>query len=165
MTDQHWEQQFAKLAKASGMDKLSAEMREQLAQAFAVHQRANPSLLERLIATLSLDSFAQPLPQGARKAGLADSRQLFYICKLGDIALDLTGQAEEAILTGQLFFNGKQPPFEIDIVRDGRSIASTTTSKHNTFRVPITLGRADIQLSSDHHQVILTDVPLELARG
>lgn len=164
MKDQQWEQQFATLAKASGMDKLSTEMREQLVQAFATHQRTKPSLLERLLATLSLDSFAQPLPQGARKAGLTNSRQLFYICKLGDIALDFTGQGKEAILTGQLFFNGKQPPFEINIVRNGRSIASTTTSNHNTFRVLITLGRVDIQLSSDYHKVILADVPLELAR-
>lgn len=169
MNDQQWENKFAELARASGMNQLPETLRAKLMDAFRHHQRTRPSRLRQFLCTLSFDSFTQPLPQGARKAELGSSnastpRQLFYFCELGDITLDLAPQADKYILTGQLFFSNSNTPYEVRVVRQGEMIASVMTSKHNLFRVPISVGRADLVLSNAENNITLKNVPLELSR-
>ncbi len=162
MNDKIWEQKFAELARASGMNKMSKEMNDRLMAAFHEHSRSRPTRLQRLVASLSFDSFAQLLPQGARDVQFAQTRQLFYLCALGDITLDITARGGTLHILGQLFTNEPVSPFEINVLRAGRAIATTTTSKRNLFRFSATEGHADILLSNHTHTVTLKDVPLEL---
>lgn len=159
MNDQQWEQNFAKLAHASGMNALPQEMRDQLMVAFNAHQRTRPSLVQRLLATLSFDSFTQPLPQGARKSGFTQTRQLFYICKLGDITIDLMQHDDAVTLTGQLFFQETVEPFTVDIVRESNLVAQTTTSASRIFRLKMAPQTADIAITNHDYDIVLKDVP------
>ncbi len=165
MNDHVWEQKFAELAKASGMNTLSEAQRAELMSAFAEHSSTRPSLLERFVATLSFDSFAELGLEGARESYSADTRQLFYICPLGDIALDFMQQSDGCLLTGQLFFSRENQPFTVTIVRDGDIVATTTTKSRNNFRLLLASGVADLTLANENQSVTLKNVPLELARG
>lgn len=165
MNDQTWEQKFAELAKASGMNTLSKAQRAELMAAFKKNASTRPSLLERFVGALSFDSFTELLVEGARESNTTDTRQLFYICPLGDIALDFMQQADGCLLTGQLFFTTAHEPFTVTILRDGNVVATTTTKSRNNFRLSLTAGIADLTLANATQSVTLKNVPLELVRG
>ena len=165
MNDSDWEKQFAALAQSSGMTSLPEEMRERLAEAFRNHHAARPSLLQRLVATLSFDIFTELQPLGARDSQLLETRQLFYTCPLGDIAIDCKTEGDQIAVSGQLFLDTRQSPLTLTVTRDQEVIATTSIGPSNDFRLTIPAGVADLQLFNDSRAVILQAVPLELARG
>ena len=163
LDDQNWERRFSEFAQAAQLYKLSDERREQLMAAFN-EQRS--SLLQRISASLSFDSLLQPLPQGARN-GSADveTRQLFFACDLGDIALDIALAPESILLNGQLFMNEQVEPFDVSVMREEITIAQAQTDENDSFQLELEAGSADLLFLNDTYALMLKDVPLELSGG
>lgn len=89
----------------------------------AIQKRTNKGMGP--ISELLFDSFAQPLPPGAR-ASVASSRQLLY--RIGSVYVDMeierTANSERAMLTGQM----------LDSARPGRPVAAVTVALHERGR-------------------------------
>ena len=141
-----------------------AGVRQELEARFATLRQ--PGLWQRLAATLTFDSMAQPAAADVRSAAVQEEeRQLVYRSDVADIALNICHQTGEAFtIVGQVFPLGEAATERpaVQLLRDTvteEAITSPDERGEFVFR-SVPPGSYDVVLSSGEWEVVIS--PLEL---
>jgi hypothetical protein len=132
-------------------------------------ERSGPSLLERLVATLTFDSARGPALAGVRSVQtLGKQRQLIYETDLAEIALNIypNSQDENLTLNGQIYPRTDLSPagLSVQIVApDGmEEIGLTTSDDLGEFTLEdIPAGRYEVLISSGGFEISLPEIHLQ----
>lgn len=164
-----WIQSFQKISHQVVLAEPPAKVRRNLAarfEAFA-QDRRQPSLWQRLVASLTFDSNTQFALAGARSAttqGL--ERQMVYSTDLADVALNVQPhlQDEQVMIMGQVLpiHEDATGIYSVQLLCDDVvELALTVTDNLGEFTFEsIPPGVYDIVMSSDHFELILAPVDL-----
>lgn len=125
-----WLEAFHTLSAQLHIEAPPAATRALLRRRFEAYalQRRTPSLLRRVLATLSFDSGAQALAPGLRSAGVQDApRQLIYSTELADLALNMLPRAfdQQIDLHCQIFPKQADQPMQVALELRGEAMTST----------------------------------------
>lgn len=138
-------------------------VRETLKQNFAAYAEARkpPGLFQRWLATLTFDSYAQPLTAGLRSAAEeGQRRQLIYTTEAAEIALNLHSITPDKNFTviGQIFPLEDASPqvFSVQLLRDAREIAVSASDELGEFTfADLPSGEYDIVVSAEQFEVVI----------
>jgi hypothetical protein len=136
-------------------------------RAFAQSKRP-PGWLQRLIATLTSDSWQRPVPASVRRTGLgAVPRQLVYQANTVDIVLNLRAGSDGALfdLVGQVFPKDESDPasFTIQLTQRGRELEAALTYADNVGKFAFTnlaAGAYTIIILGNQVEVTIAEVTL-----
>jgi hypothetical protein len=140
-----WLQAFLNLSRSTVLIEPPPDLLQETIshfRAFAQGKRA-PGWLQRLIATLTSDSWQRPVPAGVRRTGLgAAPRQLVYQANTVDIVLNIRAGSDEALfdLVGQVFPKDESDPasFTVQLTLRGRELEVALTYTDNVGKFAFT---------------------------
>lgn len=134
--DLAWLREFRAASAALVIEAPPPATHSLLQQRFAdfAARRRPPSLLRRLVATLTFDSGLQPLGAGVRSADLQPPpRQLVFASEVADMTLNMQPRAfgQQIDLTCQIFPKGAATPLEftVELLQAGVAVASAATDE------------------------------------
>jgi hypothetical protein len=138
---------------------------------FAAYAEARkpPGLFQRLLATLTSDSRAQPATAGLRSAQRADEgqqQQLIYTTESAEIALTVhpTLPNKNFIVTGQIFPVEDIPAhaFSIQLLHDDREIGLAAADELGEFTfADLPLGDYEMVVSAGEYEVVIPSLRLQ----
>jgi hypothetical protein len=146
-----------------------SRVRETLRGRFAVYAetRQPPGLFQRLLATLTFDSRAQPVTAGLRSvAGDTDQRQLIYSSESAEIAVTIqpTLPDKNFTVTGQIFPLKDMPAdaFSIQLLRDGQEVglAAADDLGECSFK-NLPAGEYSMVVSAGEYEVVISSLYLQ----
>lgn len=161
-----WLQAFYRLSHEVTLAAPPDEVRRYLAGQFeAIVQRQSAGLFQRLVATLTFDSHAQPLATGLRSAATPGrERQLVYTTTVADVVLNLGTAGDQLNIAGQIFpldENDTEDVYSVQLLRGATEEAITAADDLGEFTFQSVLpGVYDIVLSSARAEVVIPSVEL-----
>jgi hypothetical protein len=164
-----WLRAFVRVSEDVDIDSPPRKVRGELIRRFAAYtgDRQTPSLLQRLVATLSFDSGLQPA-FGVRSAGAQEAaqRQLVYTTDAAEIALNIRPHPRSVHLDldGQVFPTEDADPasFRVQLLSDTDK-ADLTTDQFGEFGFEsVAPGAYQILVSSERVEILIS--PIELRR-
>lgn len=164
-----WLREFLQLSRSVVLADPPAEVRQAANAAFAAYAEARrpPSLLQRLSAALTADSWQRLSLAGVRNVTLhTDPRQLIYSSDLADVALNVQVQSggQDIDLDGQIFpLDDSEPAgFVVQLLHDGVELRLTTSDAAGKFSLAgLPSGQYELVIAGDQAEIELG--PLELA--
>ncbi len=165
--DVAWLRAFARVTEATVIASPPARVREELIERFDAYAegKQHPSLLQRLIATLTFDSTMQPAP-GLRAARAQDAqRQLVYSTDAADIALIVRPRARDGLLDlhGQILpiDSADTGIFGVQLLQGSSEVAMTATNSLGEFTFEaVSPGVYEVLAGSDRVEIRIPDVEL-----
>ena len=165
-----WLKEFQHLSQNYRLDLPSDDLDEKLYNIFTRQSKTKqPSrFFQRLVATLTFDSYQQLAVAGVRTASVQKSeRQLVYSADLADITLDLQWVAPEKQirLHGQVFPADEtdEAAYTVDLQKENKSLAMVQTDVLGKFVFPtLAPDTYDLIFSGDQFEVALTDVDMRI---
>ena len=146
-------------------------IRETLRARFATYAEARqpPGLFQRLLATLTFDSWAQTATAGLRSAQRADEgqqRQLVYTTEAAEIALSVQPALanKNFTVTGQIFPAGDIPAhaFSVQLLRIGSEVDLTAVDDLGEFTfTDLPGGEYEMVVSAGEHEVVISSLLLQ----
>jgi hypothetical protein len=130
--------------------------------------KRQPRFFQRLLASLTFDSYQQLALAGVRSASAQKSeRQFVYSADLADITLDLQWLAPEKQirLNGQLFPADEKDEtiYLVEVQKESKSLATTQTDALGRFTFPALLPDTyNIIFSGAQSEIALSDVELSI---
>jgi hypothetical protein len=163
-----WLQMFDQIAQDLRLVSLPTELRQQLADQFETHARHShtPEILQRLVATLTFDSDAQPAVAGIRSATTSGrDDQLIYSTSIADVALNIQPgtQDKQIDLSGQVFpvDDAVDDRFVVQLLQETAEVDITITDDLGEFVFKaLEPDVYDIVLSSDRIEIVIAPVDL-----
>ena len=163
-----WLQDFLQFSRATVLIEPPAEILQETTshfRAFAQVQRPS-SWLQRLVATLTSDSWQRPSLAGVRRAGLdVTPRQLVYQTDAADVILNIRPVSDDALfdLAGQVFpkVEADPAPFTVQHTLHGQQLeaALTYTDNMGKFRIRnLRAGMYTIIIRNDQVEITIADV-------
>jgi hypothetical protein len=167
--DLDWLRLFLQARKSVQFASPPPSVREALKQRFAAYTEARqpPGLFQRLLATLSFDSRAQPATAGLRSAAdEGPQRQLVYTTEAAEIALTVqtTLPNKTFIVTGQIFPIGDTPThtFSIQLLRDVQEVDLASADELGEFTFAnLPAGDYDMVVSAGQYEVVISSLRLQ----
>jgi hypothetical protein len=163
-----WLRDFLKFSGSAVLMEPPAELVEQAVANFRAFARGRQpsSWLQKLVATLTSDSWQRPSLAGVRRTGLdVASRQLVYQADAADVILNIRAGNEEALfdLVGQVFPKDETDPasFTVQLTLRGEELeaALTYTNKVGKFTCTnLAAGTYTIIVRGDDVEITLADV-------
>ena len=164
-----WLHAFARVSEDVVIDSLPQEVREELIRRFDAYaeDRRIPSLLQRLVATLSFDSGLQPAFGARSAAGPEEQRQLVYTTDAADIALNLRPRPRNGHLDlhGQIFPADDADPgsFSVQLLSGSDEVGLTTTDELGEFAFEsVSPDAYQILVSGQRVEILISSVELRL---
>jgi hypothetical protein len=146
-------------------------IRETLRARFASYAGARlpPGLFQRLLATLTFDSWAQAATTGLRSAQRADEgqqRQLVYTTEAAEIALSIQPALpnKNLTVTGQIFPAGDIPAhaFSVQLLRAGSEVDLTAVDDLGEFTfTDIPGGEYEMVVSAGEYEMVISPLLLQ----
>ncbi len=162
-----WLRGFARVSEDTVLDAPPREVRDELIRRFDAYaeDRRVPSLLQRLVATLSFDSGLQPAFGVRSGAGPGEQRQLVYTTDAADIALNVRPRARNGHLDldGQVFPADDADPasFSVQLLSGADEVGLTTTDELGEFAFEsVSPGAYQILLSGERVEILISSVEL-----
>lgn len=146
LPDLDWIETFQRLQRDISLDEPPPQVRSNLRNRFAEYagkKRADaqereegPTLIQRLIGTLTFDSGLQPQPLGLRSGDTSGARQLIYSTEAADVLLNVQQvQADRITVSGQILpvTSAQADAFHIQLIADEITVATTRPDVAGTF--------------------------------
>lgn len=116
--------------------------------------------LRRIVADLVFDSRAQPALAGLRGAGR--SYQLSYTSEPADVDLDVTAEAEQRQVRGQVSVTGAARAIEVRWTRAGseQPLPGVTPDEHGAFAFRTPPGNFELQVRVGEDVVVLANLEI-----
>ena len=167
--DLDWLRLFMQARRSIQFSSPPSGVRETLRERFAAYAEARqpPGLFQRLLATLTFDSRAQPATAGLRSA--ADGgpqQQLIYATEVAEIALTVqsTLPNKNFIVTGQIFPAGNTPAqaFSIQLLRDVQEVDLAAADELGEFTFAnLPAGDYELVVSAGEYEVVISSLRLQ----
>ena len=162
-----WLRAFARLNEAVVLDAPPQEVRDELIRRFDAYAegRRRPSLLQRLVATLSFDSGLQPAFGVRTTGGQGEQRQLVYTTDAADIALNVRPRPRNGHLDldGQVFPADDADPasFSVQLLSGADEVGLSTTDELGEFAFQgVVPGAYQILVSGERVEILISSVEL-----
>lgn len=162
-----WLRAFARVNEEVVLDAPPQEVRDELIRRFDAYaeDRRTPSLLQRLVATLSFDSGLQPAFGVRSAAGHDEQRQLVYTTDAADIALNVRPRSSNGHLDldGQVFPADDADPasFSVQLLSGADEVGLTTTDELGEFAFEsVSPGAYQILVSGERVEILISSVEL-----
>ena len=145
-------------------------VRETLRERFAAYAEARqpPGVFQRLLATLTFDSRAQPATAGLRSvaADEGSQRQLIFTTEAAEVALTVqpTPPDKNFIVTGQIFPAGDIPAhaFSIQLLRDIQEVDLAVADELGEFTFAnLPAGEYGMVVSAGQYEVVIPSLRLQ----
>lgn len=135
-----WLRAFVRVSDETTLEKPPPEVRQNLSRRFAAYagQKSRAGFLQRILATLTFDSNAQPAMAGFRSAGGSGaSRQLVYDAEVAEIALNVRGRPNNGHVDvyGQVFPDVDENPdaFSVQLLKGADEVGLTSADELGEF--------------------------------
>ena len=162
-----WLLALARVSEDTVLDAPPREVRDELIRRFDAYaeNRRTPSLLQRLVATLTFDSGLQPA-FGVRSAGgPEEQRQLVYTTDPAEIALNIRPRSRNGHLDldGQVFPADDVDPasFSVQLLSGADEVGLTTTDELGEFAFEsVSPGAYQMLVSGERVEILIS--PIEI---
>lgn len=163
-----WLAEFLQLSRGLVLADPPTEVRQAAVAAFAAHVQAQrpPSLLQRLTAALTADSWQRLSLAGVRNVTLrTDPRQLIFSSDLADVALNIHVErgGQDIALDGQIFpLNDVDPAgFVVQLLQGGIERRLTTSDAAGKFSLTeLPAGEYELVIAGDQAEIELGPIAL-----
>lgn len=167
-----WLRAFVRVSEETTLEKPPPEVRETLAHRFHSYARKEteeknqPGFLERILATLTFDSDAQPAMAGFRSAGGGrSSRQLVYDAEVAEISLNVLGHPNNGHVDvyGQVFPEVDEDPdaFSVQLLKGADEVGLTAADELGEFAFEgVEPGTYEMVLSAAQVEFLITPVEI-----
>ncbi len=162
-----WLRHFLQVSENVVLETPPRRVREVLQQRFAAYaQEKRPNLWQRLIATLSFDSWTQTAVSTTRAVDIQTApRQLVYTTDQADIILHMIHTPEKSTyqLHGQLLPHSDQlpPTYAVQILQNEQEIALTATDQLGEFTfTSITPGIYKLIFSGQEAEIVISSLEI-----
>jgi hypothetical protein len=165
-----WLRDFLKLSGSTVLMEPPAELVEQAVANYRAFARGRQptTWLQKLVATLTSDSWQRPSLAGVRRTGLdAASRQLVYQADVADVILNIRAGSDEALfdLAGQVFPKDETDPvsFTVQLTLRGQELEAALAYTNDVGKFNCTslaAGPYTIIVRGDDVEIMLADVEL-----
>lgn len=167
--DLDWLRLFLQVRRSVQFTTPPPSVREILRERFAAYTKARqpPGLFQRLFATLTFDSRAQPAIAGLRSvADEGPQRQLIYTTEAAEIALTVqpTLPNKHFTVIGQIFPAGDIPAhaFSIQLLRDVREVDLAAADELGEFTfTDLPVGEYEMVVSAGDYEVVIPSLLLQ----
>ena len=170
-TEAEWLRAFVRVSEETTLEKPPPEVRETLARRFRSYaekteEKNQPGFLERILATLTFDSDAQPAMAGFRSAGGGrSSRQLVYNAEVAEIALNVRGRPNNGHVDvyGQVFPDVDEDPgaFSVQLLKGADEVGLTAADELGEFAFEgVEPGTYEMVLSAAQVEFLITPVEI-----
>jgi hypothetical protein len=167
--DLDWLRLFLKARETVQFVSPPPSVRETLRGRFAAYAEARkpPGLFQRLLATLTCDSRAQPATAGFRSvADEAQQQQLIYTTEAAEIALTVhpTLPNKNFTVTGQIFPAGDIPAntFSIQLLRDVQEMGLAVADELGEFTfADLPAGDYEMIVSAGEYEMVIPSLRLQ----
>jgi hypothetical protein len=167
--DLDWLRRFLQASQSVQFASPPASVRETLRERFAAYAEARkpPGLFQRLLATLTFDSNAQPATAGLRSASDEGSqRELIYTTEAAEIALTVHSALpnNDLIVTGQIFPAGDIPAnaFSVQLLRNTSEVGLAAADDLGEFTFTgLPAGNYEIVVSAGRYEVVIPSLRLQ----
>lgn len=162
LADLEWLRNFIQTSQSTVLAAPPPEIRANLSQIFEqfAQDRRPPTLFQRLVATLTFDSYGQPGMAGVRSTATAETqRQIIYFTAMADIALNLQPQPNK-----QFIINGQVMPsidmaldsFDVTLLRGDEELDLIRTDDLGEFSFgPISAGRYELIVAGQSFEALV----------
>jgi hypothetical protein len=162
-----WLRAFARVNEEVVLDAPPQAVRDELIRRFDAYTEARrtPSLLQRLVATLSFDSGLQPAFGVRSAAGQGKQRQLVYTTDAADIALNVRPRHRNGHVDvdGQVFPADDADPasFSVQLLSGADEVGLSTTDELGEFAFEsVPSGAYQILVSGERVEILISSVEL-----
>jgi hypothetical protein len=167
--DLDWLRLFLKARETVQFTAPPTSVRETLKGRFAAYTEARkpPGLFQRLLATLTFDSRAQPATAGLRSvADEGQQQQLIYTTEAAEIALTIHPSLpnKNFIVNGQVFPAGDIPPntFSIQLLRNVQEVGLAAADELGEFTfADLPAGEYEMVVSAGDYEVVIPSLRLQ----
>jgi hypothetical protein len=164
----NWLRSFLDISKSSTLTEPPPELSQGIMTYFRAFARGRKqsAWLQRLVATLTSDSWQRPSLVGVRHTGLAVApRQLVYQAEAADLVLNIRAGSDKAVfdLAGQVFPKDEADPtsFTVQLLRWEIEAGLTYTDNVGKFTFTnLAAGTYTIIVRGDQVEIAIADVEL-----
>ncbi len=165
-----WLRAFAQLSSKVALVAPPPETHIALIQRFAefARQRKGPGIIQRILATLTFDSGAQPVVAGLRSATIPPAqRQMLYSAEIAEVALNIhpRHQDQRLDLSGQVFAQGDVAieGHVVHLMRDDTNMDVATTDELGEFVFEaVPPGSYALTIMIEQAHILITPVELRM---
>jgi hypothetical protein len=168
--DLAWLRDFLKFSESTVLMEPPAELVEQAVENFREFARGKqpPGWLQKLVATLTFDSWQRPSLAGVRRTGLdAAPRQLVYQTDAADVILNIHTGSEEALfdMAGQVFPEHETDPasFTVQLMLGSQEFEAALTYTNDIGKFTcanLASGTYTIIVRGDQVEITIADIEL-----
>jgi len=167
--DLRWIRAFLHLSTSGVLASPGPEVRGRLEQCFDARRLQRPGPVQRLLATISFDSLAQPLLAGARSAGSPSRRHLVYSSEVADVVLDLYQVPPQCAvnISGQVLPTSTTAAdsFLVELIGATETVDATLSDETGEFDFePVPAGEYRIVLRHEAREITIGPLALTIGR-